>query len=462
MLTSGELMNRRGGEAQKLKSELVGAPPRLCGEESSHHSPTRIRWVLVVCITFMVAMFFVDRVNVSISGRSIAQDYYLTDVQLGKIFSAFFLGYALFQIPAGWVVDRLGPRHVLALGAVWWAAFTALTASFPADLAQAFLIIWSVRFLLGLGESVIFPSSNRWVANWIPSAERGLANGLIFAGVGGGSALAPPLVRYALVHLGWRAAFWGCGALGLLAAGGWYWMARDHPDQHSWLNDAERNWIHAGTPQRDPLDAPKLSWSTMLGSKEVWALTLSYFCFAYTPGIYFTWFFIYLTRVRGLNLQTASYYTMLPFMAMSLGSVVGGAIADGVCRRFGRWWGRCGVAALGLVGASLFLVAALRVSTAAAACVILAAGAGSLYLAQSAYWALSADFGKGSAGSLSGLMNMGAQLGIAVTAITTPLIAAHYGWTASFLTAAAFCVFGGALLLVINPNRSLRTVTSDE
>jgi ACS family glucarate transporter-like MFS transporter len=418
-------------------------------------TPTRIRWVLVACITFMVAIFFVDRVNISIAGHSISQDYHLTDRQLAKIFSAFFLGYAIFQIPAGWVVDRLGPRRVLAFGAMWWAVFTALTASLPVGITQAFLIIWSVRFLLGLGESVIFPSSNRWVANWIPTAERGLANGMIFAGVGGGSALAPPIVRYVMVHLGWRASFWGCGVLGLAAAAGWYWMARDHPDQHPWLNDAEREWIHQGLPQRDSLDAPKISWGAMLGSKDVWALTISYFCFGYSPGIYFTWFFIYLTRVRGLNLQTASYYTMLPFIAMSLGSVVGGWLADVVCRRFGRWWGRCGVAAFGLLGAGIFLTAAFQVSTAIAASVILAAGAGSLYLAQSAYWALSADFGKGSAGSLSGFMNMCCQLGIALTAITTPLIAAHYGWPASFLTAAAFCVLGGVLWLFINPSCSL-------
>jgi ACS family glucarate transporter-like MFS transporter len=302
---------------------------------------------------------------------------------------------------------------------------------------------------------VVFPSSNRWVANWIPTAERGLANGWIFAGVGGGSAFAPPLVRYTIVHFGWRTAFWGCGGLGLVAAAVWYWMARDHPDQHPWLNEAERKWIHQGLPQRGPLDLPKLSWGTMLSSKDVWALTVSYFCFGYSPGIYFTWFFIYLTRVRGLNLQTASYYTMLPFAAMSIGSVIGGWIADIVSRRYGRWWGRCGVAAFGLAGSGFFLAVALRVSTATSASVILAVGAGSLYLAQSAYWALSADFGQGSAGSLSGMMNMGSQLGIAVTAITTPYIALHFGWPASFMTAAALCVLGAALWLVINPDCSL-------
>jgi ACS family glucarate transporter-like MFS transporter len=418
-------------------------------------APTRIRWVLVTWIFLVASLSYLDRVNISIAGHSFAADFHLNDVQLGRIFSAFFLGYGLFQIAGGWAADRLGPRRVLTLGTMWWAAFTVLTASFPAGIAHAFLIIWAARFLLGVGESVMFPTSNRWVATWIPTDERGLANGLILAGTGAGSAFTPPIIRFVMVHLGWRAAFWVCALLGLLAGIGWYGMARDHPDQHPWLNDAERRLIHQGIPQADPIDAPKLSWGTMLGSKDVWALSLSYFCYGYTPAIFFTWFFIYLTRVRGLSLQTASYYSMLPFIAMTAGSIGGGWIADIVCRRFGRWWGRIGVSSIGMVGAGVFMAAGSHLSTGAATSVILAMGVGSIYLAQSAYFALSADFGKGSAGSLSGFMNMLCQMGAAITSMTTPAIAAHYGWTAAFLTSAVFCVLGGVLWLFINPDASL-------
>lgn len=417
--------------------------------------PTRIRWVLVVWIAFMGGVSFLDRVNISIAGHSIATDFHLTDPQLGRIFSAFFFGYGLFQIAGGWAVDRIGPRRTLALGAAWWAAFTALTACLPPGFAQAFLLIWGVRFMLGMGESVMYPSSNRWIANWIPTAERGLANGLIFAGVGAGSAFTPPIIRYVMVHLGWRSAFWVCAVLGLAAGAIWYLMARDHPDQHAWPNEAERKWIHQGIADRDPLEAPKFSWAAMLGNKGVWTLTLSYFCYGYTPAIFFTWFFIYLTRVRGLSLQTASYYSMLPFVCMSAGSAGGGWLADLVCRRFGRRWGRCGVASCGMIGAGILIAFGSQTSSTAAATVMLALGAGSHYIAQSAYFALSADWGKGSAGSLSGFMNMGAQMGSAMTAMTTPAIAAHYGWTTAFLTAAAFCIVSGALWLFINPNQSL-------
>ena len=418
-------------------------------------SPTHIRWILVAWVALMGAVSFVDRVNISIAGPSIARDFHLSDFQLGKLFSAFFIGYGLFQVAGGWAVDQLGPRRVLSLGAAWWAVFTVLTICSPVGYAQAFLIIWFVRFLLGMGEAVMFPSSNRWIANWIPTADRGLANGLIFAGVGVGAAFTPPLIRSAMVQFGWRASFWVCAGLGILAAAGWYWMARDHPDQHSWVNDAEQKLIHEGIPRGDPIDAPILSWGAMLASRDVWAIALSYLCLGYTPAIFFTWFFIYLTRVRGLSLRAASYYGMLPFIAMSLGAALGGGLADIICRRHGRWWGRCGVAALGLLAAGICMVAGSHISSHAVAVGVLAAGAGSLYIAQSAYWALSADFGKGSSGTLSGFINMAGISGNALTAIATPAIAAHYGWPASFLTSSAFCVVAGALWLAVDPDRSL-------
>ena len=178
---------------------------------------THTRWILVGWVALMGAVSFLDRVNISIAGHSIATDFHLTDPQLGRVFSAFFVGYGLFQIAGGWAVDRAGPRLTLAFGAGWWAVFTALTACFPAGIARAALMFWGVRFLLGMGESVMYPSSNRWIANWIPTTERGLANGLIFAGVGAGSAFTPPIIRYVMVHLGWRSAFWVCAVLGLAA-----------------------------------------------------------------------------------------------------------------------------------------------------------------------------------------------------------------------------------------------------
>jgi ACS family glucarate transporter-like MFS transporter len=134
---------------------------------------------------------FLDRVNISIAGSSIRGEYGFTNVELGWIFSSFLVGYALFQTVGGRLADRLGPRRVLAAGVLWWGIFTALTAAVPSGIAAALVLFISVRFLLGAGEAVIYPASNQFVARWIPTQERGIANGWIFAGVGAGAGFTP-------------------------------------------------------------------------------------------------------------------------------------------------------------------------------------------------------------------------------------------------------------------------------
>jgi MFS transporter, ACS family, glucarate transporter len=418
-------------------------------------NPSHFRWLLVVWIAVIGAISYLDRVNISIAGHIISQDFHLTNPQLGWVFSAFTVGYMLCQIPGGWLVDRFGPRKILTFGAIWWAVFTSLTASIPEGIAGALLMFCSVRFLLGIGESVMYPSSNRWLANWVPKAERGLANGIIFAGVGAGAAFTPPIIATIMVRYGWRSSFHLCALLGLVGGITWLLVARNRPEQHPWVNKAEVDLIAAGIGSENVSNAAPLRWSVLFTSKDVWGLTLSYFCYGYTAYIFFTWFFIYLTTVRGLNLKTGSYYTMLPFVAMSSCSALGGVLSDAVSRRWGRRWGRCGVGTLGLAGAAVFVALGSLAHSAATASIILAGGAGALYIAQSSYWSVSADLGGSSSGSLSGMMNMGAQFGSAITAVLTPVIAIHAGWTASFLVAAGFCLLGAIAWLIVDPDKEL-------
>jgi len=410
--------------------------------------PGKIRWLLVAWLTIIGAVSYLDRVNISIAAPSIAREFHLDNLQLGWIFSAFALGYAVFQIPGGWLADRYGPRRVLALGAVWWALFTAATAAVPPGLTQALMVFLAVRLLLGMGESVMYPCSNHWVAHWIPNRERGLANGWIFAGVGAGAALTPPLIAWIMSHWGWRFSFWSCSLVGLAAAAVWYWMARDRPQEQPWVRPEETALIHDGIA---PVAHGERKGAARLGRWSVWGLTASYFCYGYVAYIFFTWFFLYLVRVRGLDLKSSSFYAMLPFAAMSSCSALGGWISDRVTRRKGGYAGRCGVAAAAMLAAAIFVALGSLTHSAGMASLILAGGAGALYLSQSSYWALSADLGGPSSGLVSGLMNTGAQTGSAITASLTPLLAEHFGWTASFLVAAGFCLLGAILWLTIHP-----------
>ena len=412
----------------------------------------RIRWVLIGWMFVISAIAYLDRVNISIAGQFIQKELKLDDTQLGWVFSAFVFGYALAQAPGGRFADRFGPRRTVALATLWWGVFTALTAAVSASLAGALAILIAVRFTLGVGEAVVYPAGNRLVASWIPSQERGVANGFIFAGVGMGAGVAPPLITYIVLNSGWRWSFWFSALLGLAGGLVWYWLVRDRPDQHPWIKSAESDHIQAGLPR---FTSNNLPWRVIFSSKDMRFVTLSYFCYGYVAYIFFTWFFIYLSTVRGLNLKSSSYYAMLPFLAMATCSPLGGWISDRLTKRFGKRVGRCGVAVAGLGLAAVFVALGTQVADARFASIVLAGGAGALYISQSSFWSITADLGGSSAGSVSGVMNMGNQLAGTITASLTPYLAHQFGWTASFLVAAALCLIGALAWLMVDPEAKL-------
>ena len=403
----------------------------------------------------MSSVAYLDRVNISIAGHYIVQEFHLTNIQLGYIFSAFALSYALFQAPAGRVSDRYGPRWVITGGAVWWAVFTSLTAAIPAGIAGVVILFMGVRFLLGAGEAVIYPASNRLVAKWIPTNERGTANGLIFAGVGAGAGITPPLITFIMLRGGWRLSFWVCALLGLVVGAVWFWLARDNPEEHPWVSVREMEAIRSDLPDSGDRAKGMLPWGRILASKDFLLLTYSYFCYGYVAYIFFTWFFVYLSTVRGLNLRESSYFAALPFIAMAICSSAGGVLSDFVTRHMGKRWGRCGLSTVVIGLAAVFVASGSRVSSPRLASIVLAGGAGALYLSQSTFWSVTADIAGESAGSVSGVMNMGAQIGSTVTATLTPMIAARFGWGASFAVAAFLCATGALAWLRVDPSRKL-------
>jgi ACS family glucarate transporter-like MFS transporter len=425
------------------------------GPRTSH-----VRWLLVFWLFVLSAISYLDRVNISIAGGSIAEAYHLSDVQLGKVFSAMLVGYALFQTVGGRLADRFGSRRVLAGGVMWWGIFTALTAMVPANIAGALFVFVVVRFLLGAGEAVIYPSANQFVARWIPASERGIANGWIFAGVGAGAGLTPLIITYIMVHYGWRTSFWACSIIGFAAGAVWFAIARDNPVEHAGVSVSELTFIRSGLTQADSRDNATclVPWRVVMHSKEVWAVTLSYFCYGYVAWIFFSWFYRYLAKVRGLDLKASAFYTMLPPVAMLVGSLLGGAINDRLSKRLGTRVGRCGPAVFAMAMAGVFIALGSQVQSARLASVVLAGGAGALYLSQSSFWSVTVDIAGRSSGSISGFMNTGNQIGAALTATLTPWIAARFGWTTSFLVAAGLCVVGALSWLVVDPSRQLRVL----
>jgi ACS family glucarate transporter-like MFS transporter len=418
-----------------------------------------VRWFLVFWLFVLSAVSYLDRVNFSIASGSIADAYHLNNLQLGKVISAMLVGYGLFQTVGGRLADRFGPRRVLTAGVMWWGVFTALTALVPSHIVGALSLFMGVRFLLGAGEAVIYPSANQFIARWIPVRERGIANGFIFAGVGAGAGLTPPLITYMMIHYGWRSSFWACAVIGFVAGAIWFLAARDTPAEHPIVSGDELAAIQSGLTvgkgsERDERRT-LIPWARVLGSKEVWAVTVSYFCYGYVAWIFFSWFYRYLATVRGLNLKASAFYSMLPFLAMLVCCLVGGAINDRLTKSRGTRLGRCGIAVFGITAAGVFLALGSQVQSARLASVVLAGGAGALYLSQSSFWSVTADIAGRSSGSVSGVMNTGNQIGAALTASLTPWIGDRFGWTASFLTASALCLVGAVCWLVVDPTKTL-------
>ena len=416
---------------------------------------SHVRWFLVFLLFVLSAVAFLDRVNLSIAGAKISEEFAISNVRLGLVFSAFLFGYALFQTPAGWLADRFGPRRMLTLGVLWWGVFTGLTAAVSHNIGRIVLVLVVIRFLLGAGEAIVYPASNQFVARWVPSNERGVANGIIFAGVGIGAGITPPLISFIMLRYGWRASFLMSALIGLVAAAVWFLAARDTPDAHPSISPNELTHIQNGIPKPAASKSGLLSWSTILASLNVWILSLAYFCFGYVAWIFFSWFYLYLARVRGLDLKTSALYATLPFLAMAVCSPFGGAISDTVTKRWGSRFGRCSIAVLGFTLTATFLVFGSAAHDTRVASFVLAGGAGSLYLSQSSFWAVSADLGGKSSGSLSGFMNMANQIGGMITVSLTPLLADRFGWNMGFYVAAAIAGLGAIAWLLVDPGLSL-------
>jgi ACS family glucarate transporter-like MFS transporter len=421
---------------------------------------SRKRFFLAFWLFVLSAISFLDRTNISIAGLQISSEYGLGNQRLGWIFSAFLIGYAGFQVPAGWLASRFGPRLVITLGVVWWGVATALTTLIPPGISQAVVLLIGIRFALGAGEAVIYPAANQWVARWVPMQERGFVNGLIFAGVGAGSGLTPPLLVWFISHHGWRSAFWFSAVVGVIAGAVWWWAARDTPEEDPRVSASELNAIRAGITQ-DVAGKPgesahaAISWRAILSRRDLPALFISYFGFGYTAWIFFSWFFLYMAQVRGFNLKASALFSMLPFLSMTIGCLAGGVISDRLTKTYGLRVGRCGLASVAFFFTAIFLVLGSRVQSPQLAGVILAGGAGALYVSQSSFWSVSADIAGRSSGVFSSMVNMGAQVGGAVTASLTPWVAQRFGWTTSFAIAAALAVVGALLWMTVHPERPL-------
>src|ERR1700680_2800353 len=227
--------------------------------------PTHTRHVVLALIVAAYMITYMDRVNIASAVPVIQKDMGFSMITIGWIFASFRWGYAFFQIPGGWLGDRIGGRRALALVVVWWSVFTSLTAfSWNATSMGAF------RFLFGVGEAGAFPIATRSLSRWMLPTERGFAQGVTHAGSRLGGALTPWLVVKLMTRYGWRTAFTTFGALGLLWAAVWFWYYRDTPAEHKSVNPAELDLIHKSLGGARSRTSHSVPWKKILASRALW------------------------------------------------------------------------------------------------------------------------------------------------------------------------------------------------
>lgn len=422
---------------------------------------THVRFLLCFWLFVLSAISYLDRTNIVIAGPQLMQQFGLDNQRLGWISSAFLIGYASFQFPAGVLAVRFGPRRVLTGGVFVWVVCNVCTALLPSGVSRAILLLMSVRCALGIAEAAIYPAANQFVARWVPQKERGFVNGLIFAGIGVGNGVGTPLLTWIILSRGWRAAFWFDAVLGAFGATVWWIIARDRPEEHASVSEAERRTIREGlTSFAKAAGAANvkehgIAWRAIFSRIDLPALMLSYFAFGYTSWVYFSWFYLYFAQARGLNLKTSAEFSMMPFICMTVFCLGGGFTSDFLTRTRGLRVGRCAVASVAMLLTSVFLVLGSRVPGAFTAAVLLALGAGCLYFSITSFWSVSTDLAGKNSGVFSSIVNMSCQIGGALTASLTPWLAKHFDWTVPFSVAASLTLLGALAWWVVHPERPL-------
>jgi MFS transporter, ACS family, glucarate transporter len=384
------------------------------------------RWYIILGTFLLSVLLYVDRVCISAAKEPVSRDLGFSETEMGWVFSAFALGYALLQAPSGMLADRMGARRVLSLIVALWSAFTGLTAS-VGSLAS----MLAVRFLFGAGEAGAFPAMARAIYSWIPMQERGLVQGVNFSGSRIGAAAALPLVSWMIAELGWRLSFVVLMGIGIGWALLWFLYFRDEPADAPWLTAAEKQLILATRQQpRAPSQAPQSLRRAVLRSGTVWALCAQYFASNFMFFFGLTWFFPQLKQRYGLTGMEASAFAAAPMIAGAVGNWISGWWVDRLYAQ-GDWRrSRRRPAMVGFLLATLGIVGCAHATTPAGSSLWFSLCLLGSDMTLSPSWSTCVDIGGRHAGAVSGAMNMAGNIGSFVTSLAFPYLLA---WTDSSL-----------------------------
>jgi MFS transporter, ACS family, glucarate transporter len=410
-----------------------------------------VRYRVVAFTVSLAALTYLDRVCISVMAPHLMQEFGLSQIQMSYVFSAFTLSYAIFEIPTAWWADRIGSRRVVTRIVAWWSAFTMASGA-----AFSYGSLLTIRFLFGAGEAGAWPNAARVFSRWIPAGERGMVQGIFFAGAHLSGGVTPLLVTALLGLMSWRAVFVTCGCLGLVWTTAWYRWFRDEPSEHPSISAAECEKILSERRLPAAHDEQGGAWARIARHPSLLPLCLMYV--ANTYGFYFliTWLPTYLATARGFSRTELGLFAGLPLILSVVADIFGGLTTDSLTRRFGLRFGRCSVGAGGYLAAALAMLAGALVSGPRTAAVLIAVAAAASMFTLAPSWAACIDIGGRHSGVLSAAMNTSGQIG----GILSPIVLAYIvdifaNWAIPLYVMAGLYFMAFVCWLLIRPDQPL-------
>src|SRR3984957_1489868 len=317
-----------------IRQDVVAESPADPRHPSPLGKPTTTRWWILIVISVMYLICYMDRSNISVAQPEIARQFHLGKSAMGVVLAAFTWAYALGQVPAGWLGDRFGAKRVLTVIMTWWSAAAMMTGA-----AIGLWSLFGARFLLGIGEAGAFPVASRGMLLWFPRSERGRIQGITHFFSRFAVAVTPFVAGSIMLAFGWRAIFYIFASLGVIWAVAFSFFYRNLPEEHKSVNVAELAEIRGLNPDgtvRAPITTRQsVPWRTIFGSSNMWYISLGYSFFFFGTNFYLTWYPTYLREHRHLTLQALGLIGSLPLFAGMLGDVTGGSLSDHFFKRTG-------------------------------------------------------------------------------------------------------------------------------
>lgn len=395
--------------------------------------------VILTMLVILGMVTFLDRINISVAGSSIMHDLNLSPAEWGWVQSAFILSYGLMQIPMGALGDRLGHRKILAAIVLWWSLFTAFTG-----LAGGLASLLVIRFMFGIGEAGSSPCSTGVISRWFEKDEVGKAQGYVWAASRMGGALTPFVVIPVMMTVGWRAAFYLLGALGIVWAVVWYFYYRD----------AQTGPAHKVEELKDGMQEG--IWKDVLRNSQFWLICGMYFFYAFGSWFFFSWFPTFMELGRGFDKAELTYAVAVPFVMSMMGNIAGGHLTDRLTQRYGVKVGRKALGASSLAVSAVCMFLAAFIPGKMAVFVFLSLCFGIFDLMLPSAWALCIDLGKRHAGTISGAMNTAGNIGGFCCGILFGELVQQSGdYNLPLYMIAAMLIVSAVLFVFINPEKPI-------